>query len=406
MTYEILYKRTKTGAIQQYNICVLAVLCSGSAIIVKESGQLGGKQIKHEEFISEGKNIGKSNETTPYEQACLQAQSDWLKKKDGGYKSLKDLNIKLDINDGRGINYFKDGTLFCGIGYCLDAALPQFNTGISNIPLPMLAKAVNWDKVTYPCYIQPKLDGVRCLMVSSINKSRSPSTVFLSRSGKEYITLNHIRIDVDSHQYSYMPGEFILDGEIYSDELTFQEIVSAVKKQKPDSLKLHFRAYDIVNDKKQYQRIEQVRELVDRIDSNYIQYVITVTASVKDDIIHHYNKWVSEGNEGAMIRHYNGIYGQGQRSSDLLKVKEFNDAEFEFISFEKGQRDEDLIAVCKNDAGEFKAKMIGTVTQKQKLFIDFGNNKFDNVKLTIKYFGLTDSKLPRFPIGIGFRNYE
>jgi hypothetical protein len=43
--------------------------------------------------------------------------------------------------------------------------LPQFNTDASGNVKPMLAKAVDWKKVQYPCYIQPKLDGVRCLMI-------------------------------------------------------------------------------------------------------------------------------------------------------------------------------------------------------------------------------------------------
>ena len=94
-TLDTLYKRSKTGKILYYSISTQ--LCSDRGIyseIVKESGELLTKNpIIHKEVIKMGKNIGKANETTPEEQADLQMMSDWLKKKDEGYKSLKDLDI-------------------------------------------------------------------------------------------------------------------------------------------------------------------------------------------------------------------------------------------------------------------------------------------------------------------------
>ena len=91
--WETLYKRTKTAAIQYWKISVEAESDSVS-VVTKESGQLGTlNPVKHQEIITEGKNIGRSNETSPYEQACSEADSDWKKKHDEGYKSLKDLGI-------------------------------------------------------------------------------------------------------------------------------------------------------------------------------------------------------------------------------------------------------------------------------------------------------------------------
>jgi DNA ligase-1 len=403
MEFPTLYKRTKTGAIQQWSVFVTIGLAG--AIIIKRAGQLNGTLTEHREVISVGKNIGKSNETTPLQQAEAQAQSDWTKKHDEGYKSLNDLDIVLctDKIHFPGLYMYPGcGIMFMNLEYSLNQTLPKFNSDAAGNAKPMLAKPVDWKKVTYPCYVQPKLDGVRCLMIVKSYHLTADIT-FLSRSGKEYTTLNHIKDDV----LNYIAGseqEFILDGEIYSENLSFQEIVSAVKKQRPESLKLHFRAYDIVNDKKQHQRIEQVRELIDLIDSKYIQYVITITAAVKDDVTHHHDKWVSEGNEGAMIRHYNGIYGQGQRSSDLLKVKEFDETEFEFKCFEQGQREEDLIAVCETlEKKEFRAKMIGNKLSKATMQTECG--ELQGTQLTVKHFGWTTDGLPRFPIGKSFRDY-
>ena len=130
--------------------------------------------------------------------------------------------------------------------------------------------------------------------------------------------------------------------------------------------------------------------------------MLSFRVDTKENIKQAHDQWVSEGYEGAMIRHLDGLYGQGQRSSDLLKVKEFDETEFKFKQFETGLRDEDLIAVCENaDGKEFRAKMIGTREEKEviKNYPDL-----EGSQLTVKHFGWTDDGLPRFPIGKAFRD--
>ncbi|RUP42186.1 MAG: hypothetical protein EKK63_02495 [Acinetobacter sp.] len=408
MELDTLYKRSKTGKIQYWKVAVLALTYP---TISKESGQLGTTSpIQHKEEIREGKNFGKANETTPMEQAISQASSDWLKKKDEGYKSEIDL----------GIGHQKGGVhhgLFTINGVAqvpaksfeeiLDLVLPEFNTDALGNVKPMLA--TDWNKVKsvqYPVLVQPKLDGVRCLMISD-----GDTITFLSRSGKEFTTLEHIQLEVLNYILKYENSTpernvFILDGEIYSNELTFQQIVAAVKKQRPESLKLKFRAYDIISTGTQQERWEATVDLVDKIASPEVQLVPTWVANCKEDVIMHHDTWVQEGYEGAMIRLLNGMYTPGQRSRDLLKVKQFDETEYYFQCWEKGLRDEDLIAVCStsilaDEAKEFKAKMVGTVSEKKEL--ELFPIKVDSL-ITIKHFGLTEDGLPRFPIGKAFRH--
>ncbi len=396
MKLDILYKRTKTGAIQYWKILVAHKEGYGSQI-VKESGQLGTTNpIRHIEDVNAGKNLGRANETSPEEQAESQAQSDWTKKHDEGYKSLNDLDTNPQLSPGS-----------MDFNRWLESNLPLYNTDASGNVKPMLAKTVDWKKVTYPCLVQPKLDGVRCLMVVKAG----PPVVFLSRKGKEYTTLDHIKADVEAFLCSdkdtgyNTPEGFILDGEIYSDELTFQEIVAAVKKQRPDSLKLHFRAYDIVNDNKQRARIYDTESLVTAINSPFITMIATAGVQTKERIMELHNTWVGEGYEGVMIRLMDGHYAQGQRSSHLLKVKEFQEDEFTFIRFEQGQREEDLLAVCcVKDGRCFKAKVIGNREEKKKLQA-IPEKQLEYKKYTVKFFQWTDDGLPRFPIGKAFRDY-
>lgn len=384
---DTLYKRTKTGSVQSYAIQVTEDAVTGVPTIVKETGQLTGKKTYHKEAVPTGKNIGRANETSPFEQAKLQAEADWKKKQDEGYKTAASL----------GWDERTDLTLEAW----LDATLPKFNSDASGNWKPMLAKTVDWKKVTYPCLVQPKLDGVRCLMVVTADYIQ-----LLSRNGKEYATMHHIEAEVLAaveKNPELLP--FTLDGELYSDELSFQEIVSAVKALKPTSSKVRFRAYDMISVVSQQARWNGTVALVDRIASPFVQVVPTFMLHDQDSIKAEHDNWVQQGYEGAMIRLVNGSYDSGQRSSSLLKVKEFDTTEFAFKNFEFGQRGvEDLIAVCWTaEDKEFRAKMQGTKAEKELLY---KQNDLEGNSLTVKHFGYTEDKLPRFPIGVAFRNYE
>lgn len=412
--WQTLYKRTKSHAVQFWSISVEAE-ADDSVVITKESGQLGTlKPIRNQEIINEGKNIGRSNETSPYEQACLEAESDWKKKHDEGYKSAEDMQIQVRMTDDS-FEYrtkeepdivYKQSEL----GKLLDKSLPRFNTDAQGNTKPMLAK--DWKKVKkkieYPLYVEPKLDGVRCLMIVN----NYDDVTFLSRSGKEYLTLAHIAVDIlqAAEHGSDLQYPFILDGEVYSDELTFQEITAAVKKQSPNSLKLHLRVYDIINDKEMTQRRDDSSQLVQAIGSEFIHHIKWQIATDAGEVKVFHDEAVKFGYEGAMLRTFTGKYDQGQRSSNLLKVKEFDETEYPVQSLEYGQRGvEDLLAVCTNSEGKlFKAKIEGSKEQKIKFELEYQEayETEKDIKLTVKHFGLTTDRLPRFPIGKALRLYE
>lgn len=376
MKLDTLYKRTKTGAIQFWSIETSATE------IIKTSGKLGTTNpLIHRELVTAGKQS-----RTPVEQAEFQAQSDWKKKKDEGYKSLSDLGISQhDGYVGQDLS----------LPEMLNVRLTEFNTDASGNIKPMLAKEVNYKKLSFPCYIQPKLDGVRCLMIWN-----GDSVQFLSRNGKLYTTLEHIASKLPA--LNPKVGPIVLDGEIYSDELTFQEITSAVKALKESSMKLKYRVYDVVSMDVQSERLLFLEGMVRYIDLELVQLVSTSIVNSRDEVKKLHDDFVQQGFEGAILRPLVGHYEQGQRSSNLLKVKEFDSTEFIFRKFEWGQRDEDLIAVCTLPDGRvFKAKMTGTKLQKQKLVTEKPSGK-----LIVKHFGYTDDGMPRFPVGIAFRDYE
>jgi ATP-dependent DNA ligase len=424
MRLDTLYKRTRTGAIQQWSIR------TEGAVIIKEAGQLGGKLTPHSETCK-GKNIGKSNETTPEQQAESQARSDWKKKRDEGYKSLEDLKIvetsaaAVDPNlthrawfEANGSPSAKAGSL----EEVLEIALPQFNTDANGNVKPMLAKDYNPKKVQLPCYIQPKLDGVRCLMIVEFNMVSQ--ITFLSRSGKPYTTLQHIAADVlDTHAAGQLKNDsFILDGEVYLDDISFQEITRLVKKERESAIKLHFRAYDIVSDAPQHERIGRVHKLVESINSPYIHTVPTQQINTLEEVKMFHDAFVASGYEGAILRAIAGTYDQGQRSSHLLKVKEFDEEEFviiggkifkepinsdkQFLVVTPAEVDSFTFTCLTADGGAFDVKPKGSREHREQLIHGVFDQSVIGKKLTVKYFGWTEDKLPRFPIGKAIRDYE
>ena len=361
-----LYKRAANGAIRKWSIFV------ENDEITRISGQLGGTYTTYVDDTIVGKNIGRANETTPEQQAILEAESLYKKQLDNGYKAISEVEA---LN------------------------LPKYNTDANGNIKPMLAKKADLDKIIFPVFIQPKLDGVRCLMIV-----KDSEVSFLSRSGKSYTTLSHIENDV---LFSInKEQDFRLDGEGCSEEITFQESISAVKAIGSNSKKLKFRCYDIVNDYSQSNRLNLISTLVNQINSKHVIEVETKLAYSKIEVMTLHNLWVEEGNEGAMIRKPSGLYKQGARSSDLLKVKVFDEEEFFVTDIIQGKRAEDLIAVCHTaNSKEFKAKLVGPMDYKAKLWLDWKDQEVEPF-LTVKYFGLTDDEIPRFPIGKAFRDYE
>ena len=111
---------------------------------------------------------------------------------------------------------------------------------------PMLAHKYNPDKFQYPGYIQPKLDGVRCVFTKD---------GAFSRTGKQFMNVKHIEHAL-SHVFAKHPN-LMLDGELYNHKLKddFEKIISLVRKQKPTeqdrseaSNLVQFHVYDVITE--------------------------------------------------------------------------------------------------------------------------------------------------------------
>jgi DNA ligase-1 len=265
--------------------------------------------------------------------------------------------------------------------------------------LPMLAydyrkKA---DKVVYPCFVQPKLDGVRALFYNG---------KFYSRNGNQFYDLEHIKEEL-------VNCNMVLDGELYTGEIKFEELVGLVKKQtktdedKKKSEKIKYIVYDIISDDTFSSRNYHLNNFFEQKFYLHTQPLITEECKKHEEIKTFHDKYVNLGYEGLIIRNKKGKYQEKNRSNDLLKYKEFEEDEFEIVDFKcgTGQDANAVIWICKTKEGKiFKARPEGTLEERRKQYRQ-GKSNIGKL-LTVKYQNLSKDGIPRFPVGITIRDYE
>lgn len=330
----------------------------------------GIDKLKEYDFIYDtGKNIGRSNETSYFEQAKIIMNTKINKKRDEGYNEI--------VKDTKN-------------------------------PLPMLALEFSKRKhdITYPCFVQPKLDGVRAIY----NKH----TGFYSRKGKSYTTLHHIHDELDNKIYTNNPDigmGIFLDGELYSDELTFQELVGLIRKEKLTTQdlinikKIHYAVFDIISDNDFEKRLEFIKKNCLGLKNTRVVKTIIVNNEMEINDLH--KKFIDEKYEGVMIRNFKGKYDINHRSKNLQKLKLSMVEEFEIVGAERGTGTEEdcVIWIVKTNKGDiFKVRPLGSFEDRKKLYRK--HKTFAGKLLSVKFQEYTDGGIPRFPVGIEIRNYE
>ena len=272
----------------------------------------------------------------------------------------------------------------------------------------MLAHKYNPDKADYPAYIQPKLDGVRCLFTAK---------GAFSRTGK-LMNVYHIEQQLKTF-FAANPGT-VLDGELYNHELKddFEKIISLVRKTKPtdehrkEAAELvQYHVYDVAS-----MTIAGYSSRLSYLNSHVygkltwpVMHVPTEVVLDYDEAVKAHNKNLKLGYEGSIYRSFDGKY-KGTRSWDLMKFKDFDDAEATIVGYEigKGKRqgtlgkfimqdDEGVTFGCPPGKGyDYKdlAEMLDNISH------------FIGERATFTYFQRTKAGSYRHPLYKCIRNYE
>jgi len=286
---------------------------------------------------------------------------------------------------------------------------------------PMLAYPVSDKPIDYskPTFIQPKLDGVRCVIQANKLPFNKLTSDFIevkaySRTGKEWKNIHHILKQLQPFFFKY--PDVVLDGELYNHDLrdNFEKIISLVRKTKPTdedrleaSEKTQFHCYDIIDEELPFdQRNEFINQSLMLLgDSIYI--VDTLQCFKHEEALDvHYNLNLKNGYEGSIVR-TNDTY-HCNRSHNLRKFKDFSDSEAKIIDWVEG-----------------KGKRIGTIGK--FVAVDADGNEFgmpvmdkfeylqNNFKemqgwvgktATFTYFERTKAGSYRHPLFKAIRDYE
>jgi len=354
-----LYKRSTTGKVSEWSIEVEA---NKFRTI---SGFTDGLKIISDWTVCEGKSYNSSNE-----QALKQAQALHKKKKElGAFEDIKDIDKEV---------HFK----------------------------PMLAD--KWgdrkDKIKYPIYSQPKLDGVRCIVKSD---------GMWSRNGKKIISAPHI---YEALKPLFDNDPFLIfDGELYTDKLAndFNKIISCVKKTKPDALDLaesaewiEYHIYDLPSHDGTF--IERFHSLIAVNLPSCCVKVVTSIVNNEDEVKVLYESYMNDDYEGQILR-TNDVY-ENKRSKFLLKNKEMDTDEFTILGVKEGQgklaNKVGKVAIKTKSGVELESAVNGTHDFLADLWTR--RNELIGKEATVRFFGYTPDGSLRFPkvIEVGRWEYE
>jgi len=375
-TYQTLYKLKANNKYYSWSINIIEK--DDKHFIQTSHGQVDGKQVIHEREVKP-----KSNRTI-IEQCNLEASKKWNDKKNKeGYTEV------IEENNGEENNI---------------------------LIRPMLAQPFDitkyegnrkCKKINFPCFGQPKYDGIRCLM--SLNNEED--VIMESRKGTQFYNFEVLREEFKEKLGSY--SNYVFDGELYSYDYPFEKINGLVRLKKPSQTQiqeinqLKYIIYDVINKNNLKMTFNERNELLNNISQQEftnIEFCKTIEIPSLENIDNIHDKFVQEGFEGLILRNSNGIYEINKRSYDLQKYKKTMDEEFTIIDYFEGKGIEKGLILFKciteNDL-EFNVRPRGSHNYRHELFLN--GKSLIGKKLTVIFQEYSADGIPRFPVGKAIR---
>lgn len=371
MKFPVLYKKNTRGSIQFWEI--RTVHKDNQWYVKTKYGQVGTEKVqKTYDLIKAGKNLGKANSTTIRQQAAAEAQSKWEKQLKRGYNKDHDAARRNEVDN-------------------------IIQGGIS----PMLAHNYHdhRSKINFPCYVQPKLDGHRCIAIVW-----DGVVTLWTRSRKLIKSMPHLK------KALHKAGKYqniILDGELFSKKYSFEQLTSFIRSEKPlqDAETVEYHIYDCYGTDDFSRRNERTYNFCMNGRRDLIHHVKTIKVKFPGSIPKYHESFVQEGYEGVMVRNDAGPY-ENKRSYNLQKYKAMKDAEFLILGISKEGRGKLKGCVgsflCQLANGKtFSAKMSGEHKMLRKYFLD--HSLWKGKMLTVQFQEMTKYGVPRFPVGLRIR---
>lgn len=281
------------------------------------------------------------------------------------------------------------------------------------------SKIPSFDEIAYPVIAQPKLDGIRCLVINGVPVSRN-----LKPIPNKFITKTLIEMNLPD-----------LDGELMLKSGDFNSVQSAIMSEhgEPDFVYVVFDTPDTKHAPLPYsERLAKATSsiLMPRAGSGRLQHVGAVQVNQPAQLEKLYNEWLAQGFEGAIIRDPSGPYKHGRstlKQGWMLKLKTFNDAEAKIIGFEELMHNDNEATTdalghqvrSSHQDNQYGGNTLGSLVCKYndqtfKIGTGFDSAQRDSLwarresligkLVTFKYQELSKYGIPRFPVYKGLRN--
>lgn len=343
--------------------------------ITYEWGQEGGARNTKVQVVKSGKNIGKANETTVEEQTIFTAENKVISKMNQGFELIKG-KLTSDHSKKTAVN----------------EAVPKIMH--ADKYMNHRKKVDHLPKVI----VQPKLDGNRCMINIKTGK-------MYARSRKEIVSIPLLG-DLVKEACKHLVNVTWVDGELFSLDLSFNEIQSIIRTTKrideKEALKIKYNIFDYMSVDAAEVRVKNIDELVKENDRVKIvpSYITT-----PDRIQEWHDKFVEMGHEGVMIRLL-GFQYENKHSYAIFKYKMFVDEEFEVVGFTTERGDDKRLGavICKMKDGQtFKARPMGSDAERKYMLTH--QNEFIGQMATIKFQKYDENTgKPIFGVLKGFRD--
>lgn len=266
--------------------------------------------------------------------------------------------------------------------------------------MPMLLNKVDLNKVKYPCYVQRKYDGMRCI-TEFVNNSISQKT-----RENNIINIEHIKNNVKKIFDEQLKQPF--DGEIYLHKKDLGDMISIYKNGDTEQV-LSYVIYDIPNLELSFEKRRNLLMAIDLEGLDNIKIDFGTLVENEEQLLNFYNQALEEGYEGAVVCDPNSLYTSGFRSNSKMKVKPRETDEFKCVGhyFNKGKMAGQSTLICETKDGKntFHVKMKGTTEQRLQYAKEF-EEKFLNKLVTVEYRKLSKYGVPIEAVGICVRDYE
>lgn len=207
----------------------------------------------------------------------------------------------------------------------------------------MLCDKYNGKRLPYAYYAQPKLDGLRCIII--VDEKRNCTA--LSRNNQPLYNLEHIFKELRKDK----AHSYVLDGELFSKD--WNESLSIAQTENLDgscegesAVRLKFYAFDIVpleewKAKKSKANLEVRRALLENLlmfkGFKYVHPVTyTYVATLKEEVENAMEMFCRQGYEGVVLKDPRATY-QFKRSKAWLKYKPVYEDDFKVIKVEEGK---------------------------------------------------------------------